>query len=202
MVSQYSKVHNFSSSHFLLVFKRSGFLSEIRWPVFMSKSHWCLCVPFSRTAAGLCIYHLFVVSNLLHITQWITLPSQSRVVLYSFCANLLHSLIMWLIVSPLSPHSRYSVFCCVLPNFALIWLILLTLFYTDFRRKCVSFLKFPFLYHVHVFWCEMLLISRLKRTLSCFSSHFCYLVIVILLSIVLSESILMAVINSPSCFSL
>ena len=64
----------------------------------MSKSHRSLCVLFFRTGAGLCIYHLFMWSNLnfLHISQWITLPTQSCLVLYSFCANLLHSLIMWL----------------------------------------------------------------------------------------------------------
>ena len=44
----------------------------------MPKSHWSFCVSFSRTGAGLCIYHLFVWSNLnfLHISQWITLPTQ------------------------------------------------------------------------------------------------------------------------------
>ena len=48
----------------------------------------------------------------------------------------------------------------------------------------------------------MLFISRLKRAYSCFSSHFCFLVIVILLSIVLSVSFLMAVIRPPSYFSM
>ena len=54
----------------------------------MSKSHRSLCVSFSTTAAGLSIYHFFVWSNLnfLHISQWITLPTQSFVVLYYFCA--------------------------------------------------------------------------------------------------------------------
>ena len=66
VVSRYSKVYNFASSlSFLLITKRSGFLDEIRWSVCMSKSHRSLCVSFSRTAAGLCIYHLFVWSNLL-----------------------------------------------------------------------------------------------------------------------------------------
>ena len=41
--------------------------------------------------------------------------------------------------------------------------------------------------------CEMLFISRLKRPWSCFPSHFCFLVFVILLSIVLSVLFLMAV---------
>ena len=84
-------------SFFLLIIIRSGLLTEIRWSVCISMSHRSLCVLFSRTGAGLCIYHLFVWSNLnfLHISQWITLPTQSCLALYSFCANLLHSLIMW-----------------------------------------------------------------------------------------------------------
>ena len=49
------------------------------------------------TDAGLCIYHLLVWSNLnfWHNSQWITLPTKSCLVLYSFCANLLNSFIMW-----------------------------------------------------------------------------------------------------------
>ena len=51
-------------SFFLLIIIRSGFLAEIRWSVWMSKSHRSLCVSISRTDARLCIYHLFVWSNL------------------------------------------------------------------------------------------------------------------------------------------
>ena len=92
---------------FLLIIIRSGLLAGIRWSVCMLKSHRGLCVSFSGTNAGLCIYHLFVWSNLnfFHISQWITLPTQSCLALYSFCASLLHSLIMWLIVSSLSLHT-------------------------------------------------------------------------------------------------
>ena len=81
---------------FLLIIISFGLLAEIRWSVCMSKSHRSLCVSFSRTDAGLYIYHLLVWSNLnfLHISQWITLPTQSCLALSSFCANLLHSLIM------------------------------------------------------------------------------------------------------------
>ena len=80
----------------LLIIIRSGLLAEIRWSVCISKSHESFCVLFSRTGAGLCIYHLLAWSNLnsLHLSQWITLPTESCLVLYSFCANLLHSLIM------------------------------------------------------------------------------------------------------------
>ena len=89
---------------FSLFIMRSGLLAGISWSVCMSKSHWSLCVSFSRTSAGLCTYHLFA---------WTTLPTQSCLALYSLCANLLHSLIMWLIVSSLSSHSLHLLFCCV-----------------------------------------------------------------------------------------
>ena len=130
---------------FLLIIIRSGFLVEIRWSVCMLKSHRSLCV--SRTGAGLCIYHLFVWSNInfLHISQWITLPTQSCLALYSFCANLLHSLFIWLIVSSLSPHSLHLLFYCVLSILTLIWLVLKALSYAAIRRDSVSLLRFLFL---------------------------------------------------------
>ena len=113
MVSCCSKVDFFANSFFL-------WLGLVFWPRLgdpcVCHSHRSLCVLFSRTGAGLYIYHLLVWSNLifLHISQWITLPTQSCLVLYSFCANLLHSLIMWLIISSLSPHSLHLLFRCVL----------------------------------------------------------------------------------------
>ena len=159
--SRDSKVDNFASSFFLLIIIRSGLLAEIRWSVCTSKSHRSLCVSFSRTGVGLCIYHLLAWSNLsfLHISQWITLATQSCLLLYSFYANLLHSLIMWLMVSFLSPQSLHLLFCCVLSILVLIWLVLMALFCAAIRRDSVSLLKFPFLSHVQV---EMLFISRLK----------------------------------------
>ena len=45
----------------LLIIIRSGLLAEIRWSVCISRSHRSLCVSFSRTGAGLCIYHLLVL---------------------------------------------------------------------------------------------------------------------------------------------
>ena len=113
MVSWDSKVDNFANFLFflllLLIIIRSGLLAEIRWSVCMSKSHRSFCVSFYRKAAGLCIYHLCVWSNFnfLHISHSIALPTQLCLILYSFCTNLLHSLIMWLIVSSLSPHSLH-----------------------------------------------------------------------------------------------
>ena len=131
----------------LLIIIRSGLLAEIRWSVCISKSHGSLCVSFSRTGAALSIYHLLAWSNLhfLHISQWITLPTQSCLALYSFCSNLLHSLIVWLIVSSLSLHNLHLLFCCVLSILALIWLVFMALLCAAIRRDFVSLLKFPFL---------------------------------------------------------
>ena len=151
-------------SFFLLITIRSGLLAEIRWSVFIPKSHRSLCVSFSWTEVGLCIYHLFVWSNLnfWHISQWIILPTQSCLVLYSFCANLQHSLIMWLMVSFLSPRSLHLPFYCILSILALTWLVLMALFCAAIMRDSVSLLKFLFLSLVLDFSCEMLFISCLK----------------------------------------
>ena len=140
--------------------------------------------------------------NFLHIFLWITLPTHLCLAFYSFCTNLLHSLIMWLMVSSPSPHSLHLLFCCVLSILALIWLVLMAPFCAAIRRFSVSLLKFPFLSHVQALSSEMLFISHLKHPWSCFSSHFCFLVVVILLSIVLSVLFLMAVISPLSCFSM
>ena len=157
MVSWDSKVHNLPKFTFSCL--------SIRWSFFISKSKRSLCVSFSRKVSRLCIYHLFVWSyfNFLHNSKWITLPTQSCLVLNSFCTNLLHLLIMWLIVSSLSPHNVHLLFCCVLSILALIWLVFMALFCTAIRRDSVSLLMFRFLSYVHVFSCEMLLISCLKR---------------------------------------
>ena len=68
VVSQDSKVDYFASSlfsfsFFLLIITKSGLRAWIRWSV--SMSHRSFCVAFSRTGAGLCIYHLLVWSNLI-----------------------------------------------------------------------------------------------------------------------------------------
>ena len=136
-----------------------------------------ICVSFSRVATGLCIYHLFVWSNLnfLQISQWISLPTQSYIVLYSFSANLLHSLIIWLMVSYQSPHNLHLLFSCVLSIFALIWLVLRAMFCAAIRRDSVSLLKFPFLATSGFSWvrCCLLVVLNVHRVviLSIFVSY-------------------------------
>ena len=101
---------------------------------------------------------------------------------------------MWLVVSSLLPHNPQLLFCCVLSILALIWLVFVALFCAAIRRDSFYLLKFPFLSHVHVFSCEMLLVSRLKRPQNCFSPHF-FLIIFVLLVLVLSVLFLLAVIS-------
>ena len=158
MIRRDSKVDNFANSLFLLLLLllfiiRSDLPAGIWWSVCLLKSHRSLCVSFSWTRAGLRIYYLLVWSNLnfLHIScisQWITLPTQTCFTLYSFCANLLHSLIMWLIILSLSPHSLHLLFCCVLSILTLIGLVLMALSCAAIRRDSVSLLRFPFLSQV------------------------------------------------------
>ena len=87
---------------------------------------------------------------------------------------------MWLMVSSLSLQSQYLLFCCVLSILALIWLVHIALFYAAIRKVAVSLLMIPFLFfffsYVHVFSCEMLFRSRLKRQKNWIFSPFfpCY----------------------------
>ena len=103
---------------FLLTITKSGYLGEIKWFVCISKSQ--MGISFSRTDSGLCIYNLFIWSNLnfLHNSQWIAFPILLHVVLYSFCANLLYSLIMWLIISSLLP-----LWCLVYSCFGIVLMV-------------------------------------------------------------------------------
>ena len=153
----------------LLIIMKSGLLAEIMWSVCMSKSYRSLCVSFSRTDAGLCIYYLFVWSNLnvLHDSQWITLPTQSCIVLHSYCAIFgIHLLCDWSFRLFTISSIHHLQFCCVLSIRALIWLVLPVLFCAAVRRNSVSLLSFPFLNQVQVFSWEMLFINRYYFILS------------------------------------
>ena len=117
--------------------------------VILQDRFWVVYIPFVRMIKFKFLAQ-FRVDHLL---------TQSCLVLYSFCGNLLHLLIMWLIISSLSPH---KLFYCVLSILALIWLVLIALFCIASRRDSVSVLRFLFLSHTLVFSREILLISRLK----------------------------------------
>ena len=166
MVHRDSKVDNFANSlffffFFLLIIIRSGLLAEIRWSVCMLKSHRSLCVIFSDRC--LVVHMPFVCmvkfEFLAHLPV-ITLPSQLCLVLYS-CVYFLYSLIMWFLVSSLSPHNLHLLFCCILSIITLIWLVLMALSCVAIKRDSVSLLRSPFLSLVQVFLCEMLILLSL-----------------------------------------
>ena len=116
------------------------------------------------TSARLWIYYLYIWSNLNFAqlpVDHLTHPVVSSLI--HFCANFLHPLNMWLIVSSLSRHNQHFLFSCVLSILSLLWLVLIAFFCAAIMRVSVSSIRFPFLRHVHVLSCEMFLISRLKR---------------------------------------
>ena len=69
----------------------------------------------------------------------------------------------------------------------------MALFCVAIRRDSVFLLKFLFLWYVPVFSCETLSVCRLKYQYFCFSSHFCFLII--LQFIMVSVLFLFTVIN-------
>ena len=107
-------------------------LGQVFWPrlgdlLFVKVPLECICIFLDSC----CVVHISFVRmvklNFLHISQWIILPTQSCLVLYSFCANLLYSLIMWLMVSSLSLHSLHF-------NFVVSYLF--SLWYDWFLWRC------------------------------------------------------------------
>ena len=81
--------------HLFFINTRSNFLARIRWSICISKSLKILCIIFSRTYFGLCINCLSVQSILISRTILCEIiPTQSCQVLYFFCENLLHSLML------------------------------------------------------------------------------------------------------------
>ena len=139
----------------------------------ISKSQRILGVPFSRTAFDLCIYHLSAWSNfdILHNSQWIIFSTQSCLLLYSFCINLMHLFILWLIISFLSPHNRYSVAYYKFSSDIIGSLDIIMCYSRDsfflFRSPLLSLVKI-------ISW-VISLVCRLKYPYSYFSSYFCCL---------------------------
>ena len=171
----------------------------------MSKSHRILCVILLDWCWVAHMPFVLVVEFkfLAQLSLWITLPTQSCLVLYPFWATLLHSLNMWLIILSLSPHNLHLFFGCVLSILALIWLVLMVLFCAAIRRDLVSLLRFLFLaIPSFLQWDVAYWPFKTSIESFCFSSHFCFLVIVVLLVFVLSVLFLEAVISPSPRFSM
>ena len=104
----FGKFSHFFFSFFFL----SGCLAEICWSVCISKSKRNVCVSLSKMDSRLYVYHLFSWSNLNLFSQFqvdhLTHPVMSS--LLHFCTNLMFSLIMWLMISSLSPNNLHLLF--------------------------------------------------------------------------------------------
>ena len=157
IVHQKSQIHLVAIWFVLLINTRFGLLAWICDP-FVSKSQRSLFVSFSRKNSGLCYYHLVVWSNfnLLHNSQWITFPTQSSLVLYSFCAGLLHLLIIILLswefflraiadgsYRSLSDHKPPQIswtLLCILTdlNNAVVWMVSTHPYITQSPSPCIS----------------------------------------------------------------
>ena len=126
----------------------------------------------------------------MHNSRLITIPTQSCLVLYSFCASLLHSLIMWLMVSPLSPHNLHWLFCCVLYIYSCYDMI-----DPCFMLLSVFLFRFPFLSH---FSCVrfLLFVAWNVRTVV-FLPIFVFKYFFVLLILVLPVLVLGSVISLP-----
>ena len=82
----------------------SGLQASITWSHWMFMSHNILHLSFSTTPSGWWSYHF----SRLQSVQWTNLAILLCLLLYSFCARHMHSLIMWFIVSPFWPHILQS----------------------------------------------------------------------------------------------
>ena len=101
------------------------------------------------------------------------LPLPLSLVMYSFSVNVQHSLIIWLIVSSLSPHNLNLLFYHVFYILSFIYLVLMVLFCAAaIRRESLPFAIFPIFSHVQILTCEISLVFRLKCPYCFFSSHF------------------------------
>ena len=111
--------------------------------------------------------------NLLHYSQWITLPTQSCIDLNSFHGYLLYLFIWWWIVLSLSTHNLHLQFCYDLSIFTLTYLVFMALFCAAIWRDSVSLLTFPLLNHVQVFSCANSSVKSLEMSLAKKSCYVC-----------------------------
>ena len=116
LISRNGKVHYSAGSLFCWLSQ-----GPVVWPrlcdllVFQNPKEVC-AFHFLGRILGFAYIIFFIWSNVNFLlnSHWITFPTQSYLVLYSFFSNLLYSLILWLIVSSLSPHNQHLLFYCVL----------------------------------------------------------------------------------------
>ena len=131
-----------------------GLAAVIKWSVCTLKSQRVLHKSFSRAASGWCSYHfgLTWISLAPQFSQWIHLPIQLCLLLYSFWASLVHSLTLCLIVSSALLHILHFVSSWDLSIFPLIWLVRMACSWAAYTKLPVSRFRVPFCNHCHLSW--------------------------------------------------
>ena len=144
----------------------------------------CLHLKIPENDSGLYIYHLLVWKIFfLYSCKWITFPLEFAALAYHVVnfLNLYH-------------HLTYTCYYVVSYLFCYSITGPYPLFYAAIWKDSVSLINFPFCSHAQVFQSDISSVCRLKYPYSCFSSHFCFLVIVILLIFMLPLLFLVTVI--------
>ena len=141
---------------------------------------------WGRILACACtIYKYYQISVSVTIPKKITSSTQSCLVLYPFCASLLGSLIIWLMLLSLSSHNQYLriiyIRFKVIGLYGVLLLLLLLLCVcvcvcvcAEIIRDSISLKRFLIRCHVHVFLSEISPICRLKYPYSCFFFPFLF----------------------------
>ena len=168
---------------FLLINTRSGPLVGIQLFICISEFRMIWCVPFFKD--GFCFVRIllssgakfqsfapFPVDYLSHLVM------SSLILLYLFVVLLT----MWLTIASLSPHNVHVQFCLIKFHINLIGPYGV-FFCCNLKRLSLS--RFSFLSYDQLFICAISPVCCLKYLYSCFSSHFCFLVFVIFLSILM-----------------
>ena len=125
--------------------------------------------------------------NLLHNSLWIIFPTKTFLILYPCCAS-------YYAINRFKSFSALLALVVLLP--------ILNFHFTIIRPSCRYFvllleklqflLRFPFRNPVHVFSCEISPVCRLKYLYRCYSSHFCFLVFAVFLSVLMLLLLLLA----------
>ena len=115
-------------------------------------------------------------------SQWIIFPTQSYLLLYSFWANLLHSLNCF--ISPITEPTLAILLLIINFSFYIISLYGIIL-YCYINRDLVSLFNFLLLSYIQVISCPVPLVCCLKYPYSCFPSHFCFLNFLIIVFVLL-----------------
>ena len=141
----------------------SGLLWSILWSVSILKSHSILVSLWFLNRLRRVVTPLWALIKAISFTQ-LPVNDMRYLIVYCFWASILHSAVMWLMVSSLSPHSPHIGEMLRLTIVALTLLVLRAWSWAAITRPSVSFFSFLSFfpsYHYYTFIIIMLLLLLL-----------------------------------------